>query len=247
MIVERLQPATLNALQRRLRQEACHILHFVGHGAFDETAQDGVLLLEDEQGRGRAVSAQDLGVLLHDHPSLRLVMLNSCEGARTSRLDPFAGSAQSLVQQGIPAVVAMQFEISDEVAIVIAHEFYAALAAGYPVDAALAEARKAAFTGGSSAEWGIPVLYLRAADGRIFGVALPSQAAPIAPSGSVAARTASTRATIDRPAGGSGGARRWALPIVGMLAILVLVIGLAKFLPTILSTPAARPRGPGKQ
>ena len=118
--------------------------------------QDGVLLLEDEQGRGRAVSAQDLGVLLHDHPSLRLVMLNSCEGARTSRLDPFAGSAQSLVQQGIPAVVAMQFEISDEVAIVIAHEFYAALAAGYPVDAALAEARKAAFTGGSERGVGHP-------------------------------------------------------------------------------------------
>ena len=182
VILERLQPATLSALQRRLRQGACHILHFVGHGAFDETAQDGVLLLEDEQGRGRAVSAQDLGVLLHDHPSLRLVMLNSCEGARTSRLDPFAGSAQSLVQQGIPAVVAMQFEISDEAAIVIAHEFYAALAAGYPADAALAEARKAAFTGGSSAEWGIPVLYLREADGRIFGVTLPrSRAAPRCP------------------------------------------------------------------
>ena len=75
VILERLQPATLSALQRRLRQGACHILHFVGHGAFDEAAQDGVLLLEDEQGRGRAVSAQDLGVLLHDHPSLRLVML----------------------------------------------------------------------------------------------------------------------------------------------------------------------------
>ena len=104
-------------------------------------------------------------------------MLNSCEGARTSRLDPFAGSAQSLIQQGIPAVVAMQFEISDEVAIVIADEFYSALAAGYPVDAALAEARKAAFTDGSGAEWGIPVLFCAAADGRIFGVTPPTQGA----------------------------------------------------------------------
>ena len=57
VILERLQPATLSALQRRLRQEPCHILHFVGHGGFDETAQDGILLLEDEQGRGRARSA----------------------------------------------------------------------------------------------------------------------------------------------------------------------------------------------
>ncbi len=159
VVLERLEPPTLATLQRRLRISACHILHFVGHGAFDEATQDGLLLLEDEEGRGRAVSAQDLGVLLHDHQSLRLVVLNSCEGARTSRLDPFAGSAQSLVQQGIPAVVAMQFEISDEAAIAIAHEFYAALAVDYPVDAALAEARKAAFTSGNSVEWGIPVLY----------------------------------------------------------------------------------------
>ena len=215
VILERLQPATLSALQRRLRQGACHILHFVGHGAFDEAAQDGVLLLEDEEGRGRAVSAQDLGVLLHDHPSLRLVMLNSCEGARTSRLDPFAGSAQSLVQQGIPAVVAMQFEISDEVAIVIAHEFYAALAAGYPVDAALAEARKAAFTGGSSAEWGIPVLYLRAADGRIFGVTPPTQGA-LARAGRAPRtrpRTAGRCANRRRPAGRPN-PRRAALGVV---------------------------------
>ena len=245
VILERLQPATLGALQRRLRQGACHILHFVGHGAFDEAAQDGVLLLEDEQGRGRAVSAQDLGVLLHDHPSLRLVMLNSCEGARTSRLDPFAGSAQSLVQQGIPAVVAMQFEISDEVAIVIAHEFYTALAAGYPVDAALAEARKAAFTGGNSAEWGIPVLYLRSADGRIFGVtpppqpAVPAQAMPAEPSKSAPVQQAALRTAVDRPAGPTRAARRWALPLAGLLAILALVFGLVRFLPDILPTPAA--------
>ena len=43
---------------------------------------DGVLMLEDEQGRGRAVSGHELGTLLHDHRSLRLAVLNSCEGAR---------------------------------------------------------------------------------------------------------------------------------------------------------------------
>ena len=46
VILERLQPATLSALQRRLRQGACHILHFVGHGAFDEATQDGVCCLK---------------------------------------------------------------------------------------------------------------------------------------------------------------------------------------------------------
>jgi len=143
-------------------------LHFVGHGGFDTQAQDGVLILEDEQGRGRRVSGQSLATVLTDHAPLRLVVLNSCEGARTARADPFAGVAQSLVQQGIPAVIAMQFEISDAASITFAHEFYAALADGYPVDAALGDARGAIFAQVNDLEWGTPVLYLRAPDGVIL-------------------------------------------------------------------------------
>jgi hypothetical protein len=166
--VERLAQPTLAALQRRLRRGQYHIFHFVGHGAFDERAQDGVLLLEDEKKEGRPVSGQELGTLLRDHTSLRLAILNACEGGRASRTDPFAGTAQSLVQQGIPAVIAMQFEVADETAILFSREFYAAIADGYAVDAALAEARKAIFAADGDLEWATPVLYMRAPDGRIF-------------------------------------------------------------------------------
>ena len=169
--IERLDQASMGALQQRLRDGTYHIFHFVGHGGFDEAAQDGVLLLEDSTGRGRPVSGQDLGTLLYDHKSLRMAVLNACEGARASRTDPFAGTAQSLVQQGIPAVIAMQFEISDESAIVFAHEFYDMLARTYPVDAALGEARRAMFARNSELEWGTPVLYMRSTDGRIFDLA----------------------------------------------------------------------------
>ncbi len=168
--LERLGDATLTALQRRLRWGEYHIFHFIGHGGFDERAQDGVLLLEDEHRLGRPVSGQYLGTLLHDERTLRLAILNACEGARTSRSDPFAGTAQSLVQQGIPAVIAMQFEITDEAAIAMSHEFYTALADGYPVDAALSEARKAIFAQENDVEWGTPVLYMRSPDGRIFDI-----------------------------------------------------------------------------
>jgi len=169
--LEWLEEATLLALQRCLRRERYHIFHFIGHGGFDERAQDGLLLMEDERGRGRPVSGQHLGVMLHDHRTLRLAILNACEGARSSRTDPFAGAAMTLVQQGIPAVVAMQSEITDEAAIVFASEFYAAIADGYPVDASLAEARKAIFATGNDVEWGTPVLYMRSPDGHIFDVA----------------------------------------------------------------------------
>ena len=169
--LERLEQASLVELQRRLRRGAYHILHFVGHGGFDKHREDGMLVLEGEDGLSYRISGQELGMLLHDHRSLRLAMLNSCDGARASRIDPFSGTAQSLVQQGLPAVIAMQFEVSDDAAIALAREFYGALADGYPVDAALAEARKALFAAQSGVEWGTPVLYLRASDGRIFDVA----------------------------------------------------------------------------
>lgn len=170
VVLERLEEATLASLQRRLRRGEYHILHFIGHGGFEQATQDGVLILEDEQERGRSVSGQELGTLLHDHRSMRLAILNACEGARTSRTDPFAGTAQSLAQQGIPAVIAMQFEITDEAAVTFAQEFYGAVADGYPADAALAEARKAIFAQGNGLEWGTPVLYLRCPDGIIFNV-----------------------------------------------------------------------------
>ncbi len=180
--IERLDDATLSALQRRLRRSQYHIFHFIGHGEFDQTLQEGVLLLERDNRRGHRVGSQYLGMLLHDQDSLRLAILNACEGARTSRQDPFSGSAQSLVQQGIPAVIAMQFEIADDVAGTFAHEFYGALADGLPIDAAVTEARKAIFAGGREIEWATPVLYLRAPDGRIFDVApsakTPQQATP---------------------------------------------------------------------
>lgn len=181
IVLDRTEAASLSALQRQLRREEYHIFHFIGHGGFDSQADDGFLVLEDENGRGRKIGGQQLAILLHDEKTLRLAILNACEGGRTSYTDPFAGVAQSLLQQDLPAVIAMQFEVSDEAAITLAHEFYAAIADGYPADAALSEARKSIYAEVSDVEWGKPVLYMRAANGRIFDVVgSPSPVAPVA-------------------------------------------------------------------
>ena len=147
--VERLAQPTLSALQRQLRRNTYHIFHFIGHGGFDPQTQDGMLAMEDDHGRSRLVAGDELGTLLHDHRSLRMALLNSCEGARGDRSDPFSGTAQSLIQQGIPAVVAMQFEITDDAAITFGHGLYEAIADGYPLDAATTEARKAIYADGN--------------------------------------------------------------------------------------------------
>ncbi len=169
VVIDRIEEATLLELQRALRRSDYHIFHFVGHGGFNEQADDGVLVLEDGSNRSRQVAGRDLGTILDDHRSLRLAVLNACEGARAGSGDPFSGVAQSLVRQGIPAVVAMQFEITDDAAIVFAQEFYGAIADGFPVDAGVGEARRAIFGQGNDIEWGTPVVYLRG-DGRLFDV-----------------------------------------------------------------------------
>jgi hypothetical protein len=68
----------------------------------------------------------------------------------------------------------MQFKITDEAALTFGHALYEAIANGYPLDAATTEARIAVLADGNLTEWGTPVLYLRAPDGRIFDIQPPS-------------------------------------------------------------------------
>jgi len=175
VILEKLENPTLSALQQHLRRDRVHIFHYIGHGKYFERQQDGMLLLEDENHRGSPTSGQHLGAILHDHHTLRLVVLNACEGARTSTEDPYTGVAQTLVRQGIPAVMAMQFEIFENAAITLAQEFYSAIADGYPVDAALSEARKAIFATNNDVEWGTPVLFMRIPNGVLFRPETPAE------------------------------------------------------------------------
>jgi len=166
--LERLPLSTLAALHDQLRQDDYQILHFIGHSSFDDDSGKGIIVFEDENKHSQLAKAEHLGTILHDAKSLRLVILNACSSARTSHGEPFTGIGQLLLQQGIPAVIAMQFDISDQAAVTLAYTFYKALASRYPVDAALAEARKAIAIQNEEIEWGTPVLYIRAANGQLF-------------------------------------------------------------------------------
>ncbi len=158
-----LEDATLISLQRALLDDY-HVFHFIGHGGFDQQAQEGVLVLEREDGTAHRVSGARLGTLLHDARDMQLAVLNACEGARTSGRDAFSGVGQALVRQGLPAVVAMQTEISDRAALVFSHEFYYFLSRGLGIDAAICEVRKAMAVSDEASEWGTAVLLRSGAD-----------------------------------------------------------------------------------
>jgi formylglycine-generating enzyme required for sulfatase activity len=186
--VEWLRGGTLETLRQRLKSGPVHVFHFIGHGQWSDAEQQSALAFEDEAGRGRLVTAPQLATILCDDVPPRLVVLNACEGARTSHKDLFAGLAGALVRQRVPAVVAMQFAISDQAAITLAREFYAELGQGRPIERALAQARRAIYAEGNEVEWGVPVLYLRAESGRLFD--LSAQPVPTA-----------TRLTLTTPTG----------------------------------------------
>jgi Tol biopolymer transport system component len=170
-----LPSATLAELGPWLRQHQTHVIHFVGHGDFDERLREGVVYFQDQQGRSSAVTSSVLGPYLRDHDPLRMVMLNACRSARTDAVDPFGGMAQGLVQQDATAVVAMQFPISDRAAVTFTGEFYGALVDGLPVDQAVTSARKALLADYRD-EWATPVLFLRSPDGNIFENVRPATA-----------------------------------------------------------------------
>lgn len=175
--LDRLEKPTLDQLQEALQDTKYHVFHYIGHGKYFEKSKEGKLLLEDDQGKGKAYSGDDLKIFLQDQETLQLVVLSACEGARTSSEDPYSGVAQTLVLQGIPAVIAMQFEIFEDVAIKFSKKLYETLENGDPVDEAVSEARKAISTVGNKTEWGIPVLFTRSPDNVLFNK--PDQEKPV--------------------------------------------------------------------
>jgi hypothetical protein len=161
----------LEATRRLLRSGNYHLIHFMGHGDYNEEEQRSSLIFEDEQGIGVPVYSDTLRGLVRNSTA-RLVIFNACYGARVERgQDPFADIATNLCAADVPAVIAMQYAISDKAAIQFSKHLYESLARGEPVEKAVTEGRKAVNENIVSAEqidWGTPGLFMRARDGNLF-------------------------------------------------------------------------------
>jgi hypothetical protein len=198
------QGGTWEDLQQTLWHGPWHVFHFVGHGGFSERKGTGVLYFVGEDGNSKELSATDVARLLGDHEPLRLALLNSCETAEGASTDIFSSTAASLIRFGTPAVVAMQFQITDDAAIQFSRVFYSAVAQGMPVDSAVAEARKSVALQSQSYEWGTPVLFMRSPDGVLFDVPIqPALATPIEQAAAAGAAAATTTAPEPQPSAAS--------------------------------------------
>ncbi|MCA1583180.1 MAG: CHAT domain-containing protein [Acidobacteria bacterium] len=161
---------TRAAISDVLRDEQFHLFHFIGHGEFQGNLP--FLVLDDGRGGNESADHESVGGLFTNHPTMKLVLLNSCKGAEVSSTEPLVGMASQLVKCGVPAVIAMQYEIGDDQAILFSREFYGALFQGWDkgrVEMAVSLARNSllqAFPGDRVV--GTPVLFSRAVKGVLF-------------------------------------------------------------------------------
>ncbi|MFQ5614694.1 MAG: CHAT domain-containing protein [Anaerolineae bacterium] len=191
-----LERAVVADISQAMRDYRPHVFHFIGHGRYVE--RGAMVLLENEAGQARPIGERAFREFFLGQTQARLAVLNACQTATTSSAQPLAGLSPRLLQRNLSGVVAMQYPMPDRAALVFAREFYRSLALGYPVDAAVAEARKGIYLEVSrhAQAWGIPVLFLRAPDGRLFEVT-PAEAEP-------AASEPASPAAAGRTLGGGG-------------------------------------------
>lgn len=180
LIVEVLKIPTVDSFEEKLRKFRPHLLHFIGHGHFNKEGGRGeiAMLAPDERSK-LWIDDKDFAEIFRQMESIpRLVFLHLCESAAVDFSADFAGLAPQLIRAHIPAVVAMQYRITNKDAIIFSRNFYKELAEGKPIDHAVQVGRyKLAHPGRyNNRIFGTPVLYMRSNDGIIFPPSADSSA-----------------------------------------------------------------------
>jgi hypothetical protein len=174
VVIEELPNATPTTLVSKARQNPPHIFHFIGHGALLPNGGGGLAL--DNGRKSHVMLDGDRMLRLFQGDDTKLIILSACQSGATSdksekssSSQAFMGLAPKLVWGGLPAVVAMQYDLPNAAAQPFMQTLYEFLALGKPLDTAVTEARMGLdFAIFDSPYWGIPVLFMRSPDGNIW-------------------------------------------------------------------------------
>jgi hypothetical protein len=171
--------ATPDQIHAYLKTGNYQVVHFIGHGVYNEERREGCLVFENDRGGEFMLGERALREIFCKR-GLSLVFLNACESGRGGRADFNKGVAQSLVAHGLPALVANQYSVLDSSATSFAQHFYASLAQGLSVGESAREARIAVNYSlhGELIDWAVPVLYARNPG---MTLTTPSPGPPLAP------------------------------------------------------------------
>ena len=141
-----LSPATFPALRAELERahsvnKPYHVVHFDGHGVYDQRIGLGGLCFEAEQDIGKleqrrhqTIYTNDLGSLLREY-RIPLVFLEACQTAQAEKASESVAS--ELLKTGVASVVAMSHSVLVETARLFVASFYQALVQGKRVGEAM--------------------------------------------------------------------------------------------------------------
>jgi len=157
--------STLNNLMEALRP-GVDILYLALHGTIANG--DPRLWLEDDEGKAAITSADEFVARIRElQHQPRLVVLASCQSAGKGAGDALQALGPRLAQAGIPAVIAMQGNISMESVKKFMPVFFEEIQKDGQIDRALAIARG---TIRKERDYWMPVLFMRLKSGRIWYV-----------------------------------------------------------------------------
>jgi hypothetical protein len=160
--------ATLERIVAKLG-EGFDILYLVCHGAV--RGGRPLLWLDDGEGLSARVSGVDFARAFDEMAMRpRLVVLASCQsagtgGTRTRDGGALAALGPRLAHVGVPAVLAMQGNITVETARAFMPKFFAELVRDGQVDRAMSAARALV---GQAPDWWAPALFMRLESGRLW-------------------------------------------------------------------------------
>jgi hypothetical protein len=156
--------ATLNNIIQKLQAQPFDVLYLVCHG-YVANGQP-VLCLESEDGKMERVPGADFTSRIRELQNRpRLAVLISCQSAGKGTGDALTAIGPRLAEAGVPAVLAMQDNLSMATAEDFLPEFFAALQKDGQIDRALSVAR--GFVRKNPDYW-IPVLFMRLKSGRLW-------------------------------------------------------------------------------
>ncbi|MBL9172121.1 MAG: CHAT domain-containing protein [Verrucomicrobiales bacterium] len=159
-----------------------HVIHYIGHGKEGELAlckdpADPDFDFEREKDpQLRWIEAEQIKALFANHKP-RLIFLHACKGAASTSLKSLDSTARKLLAARIPAVVAMQYSISNRDAGMFARSFYESLGGGATLDEAVKVGRLVLgeiYPRRAHPRFGTPVVYLQSREPIVIPLADPA-------------------------------------------------------------------------
>jgi len=182
-------PATFPAMMDEIKKahesgNSYDVIHFDGHGVYDERTGLGSLCFEDPRDkdklydrRSKLVDADEIGKNLNQY-RIPLMFLEACQTAKTEE-KPTASVAVTLLEKGITSVIAMTHSVLVTTASKFVETFYKEIAQGSRVGKAVLDAQsklaldtnRGIIPGAGELhlqDWFVPVLYQDETDPQLF-------------------------------------------------------------------------------